>query len=651
VATETDRLGNRATTNPYTFTPTTSGAAQVPATPGITPITGVNGAPSYQEFGVDLTAPTIVAIPNTGTGATAGFARTDVDSIYSTLGNTAAGLGAATAVFGVRFTDTRSGFFTCVAGTNCSVAGAGNGAGIVRGGDFQIVRRALPAVPVVTNAVTPTNLVDGATAAARLINNSINAAAGTNSGDPSIREFYVNVFGDAARNTLATPPTINVNQAGYYTFSGTLADRAGNTTAITPRSVAIDNAAPVVSGITPPATFTGGSTTTSILVSGTDDLEALAGELTLRYPSMGAANTIRFRRVAASTATFRAGIWHNPFQALSDNLLASPIGAGTTLGGAGLTIPVPFIQQVAAVDGADAPPTQAALFATFGGAADPRPNQVGVTLFDMRNSTTVAAFAANSRSAEVTSAIAGTQIATPTAAAGTKDWPGATGAGITTWAAFNAAAATGGAIEFRATTPTSVTNPPFSVVHVVRENGAEADYLGTAGFIGQLDQGGQRFWRYSITSAASTQGAGVTVAALANGDQVRAIGVDAAGNGLASRTVTFGLSSALPGGTTVTSSTAFNAAAPFTTLANAGAAITTTLGVSANPNGAALVAGCSSTSNLVTVSMGAGNVCTITPAGVVLADTNVTVTFTVTGTANGFNTNSITRSVTITRTP
>ena len=651
VATETDRLGNRSTTNPYTYTPTTAGAAQVPATAGITAITGVNAAPSYQEFGVDLTAPTFAAIPNSGTGATAGFARTDADSIYSTLANTAAGLNANTAVFGVRFTDARSGFFTCVA-ANCSAAGAGNGAGIVRGGDFQIVRRALPAVPVVTNAVTPTNMVAAGTVGNTLAqNNSINAAAGTNSGDPSIREFYVNVFGDAARNTLATPPTINANQAGYYTFSGTLSDRAGNTATITQRSVAIDNAAPVVSGITPPATFTGGSTNTSILVSGTDDLEALAGELSIRYPSLGGANTIRFYRVAASTATFRAGIWHSPFQALTDNLLASPIGTGTTLGGTGITIPVPFIQQIAVTDGADAPPTQAGLFAAFGGGADPRPNQVGVTLFDMRNSTTVAAFAANSRSAEVTSAIAGTQIATPTAAAGTKDWPGATGAGITTWAAFNAAAATGGAIEFRATTPTSVTNRPFSEVHVVRENGAEAEYLGTAGFSRQLDQGGNRFWIYSITSAASTQGAGVTVGALTNGDQVRAIGVDAAGNGLASRTVTFGLSAALPGGTTVTSSTAFNAAAPFTTLANAGGAINTTLGVSANPNGAALVAACSSTSNLVTVTMGAGNVCTINPAGVVVANTNVTITFSVTGSVAGFNTNTITRTITITRTP
>jgi formylglycine-generating enzyme required for sulfatase activity len=48
--------------------------------------------------------------------------------------------------------------------------------------------------------------------------------------------------------------------------------------------------------------------------------------------------------------------------------------------------------------------------------------------------------------------------------------------------------------------------------------------------------------------------------------------------------------------------------------------------------------------------MGAGNVCTINPTGVVLANTSVTITFTVTGSVAGFNTNTIMRQVTINRT-
>jgi len=167
-----------------------------------------------------------------------------------------------------------------------------------------------------------------------------------------------------------------------------------------------------------------------------------------------------------------------------------------------------------------------------------------------------------------------------------------------------------------------------------------------------LDQGGNRFWRYTFAGgAAMTQGGGASVAALAGGDVIRAIGVDANGNALSTANVTFGQANALVAGTTVTSSIAFNAAAPFTTLANADPAIVTALGVSANTNGANLVASCSTTSTLVTLSVGAGNTCTITPAGVVAANTNVTITFTVTGSAAGFTTNSITRSITITRTP
>jgi uncharacterized protein YjdB len=648
VATETDRLGNRGTTNPYNYTPT--GLALVPATAGVTAAAALPAGRSYQEFGVDLTAPTLIAIPSTGALAPTNFARADVDSIYSTAAATFGATNATNARFGVRFTDARSGFFTCVA-TNCSAEEFGNGAGIVTGGSFQITRRGLPAIPAVSNAVTPVSLAAGATAAATTVNTSINSAAGgaagTFSGDPSIREFYIGIFGNANRNTATTPPTINANQAGYYTFSGTLVDRAGNSTSIPARSVLIDNAAPTISAVATPAVFTGGATT-SLVVTGADDLELLAGELSVRYPSLAPNGTIRYRRVPNFTSTFRGGIWHTPFASVTDNLLASPIGAGTTLGATGLALPVPFVQQITAVDGANAPPTPGALLAQFGGGADPRPNQIGTTVFDMRNSSNLAAFATISRSAEFTSAIAGTQVFTPTAAANTKDWS-ATGAGITAWSAFNAAAASGGAIEFRVTTPTSITNPPFTSVYVIRSTGAaagESDHLGTAAFNGSLDQGGNRFWRYTFTSASNDQGGGAGFPALTNGDQIRAIGVDASGNGLATGTVTFGLANALPATTTITSAPAIPA-----NISNAGPAFTTTLGVNANPNAAGLVANCTSNSATIIASMGVGNACTLTPAGVVAANTTVTITLTMTGSAAGFNTNTITQTVTVTRIP
>jgi uncharacterized protein YjdB len=651
VATETDRLGNRGTTNPYNYTPT--GGSLVPATAGQTAANLLAAGTSYQEFGVDLTAPTVVAIPNTGALAPTNFARADVDSIYSTAAATFGATNATNARFGVRFTDGRSGFFTCVATVNCSAEEFGNGAGIVTGGSFQITRRGLPAIPAVSNAITPVSLAAGAAGAANTVNTSINAAAGgaagTFSGDPSIREFYINIFGNAARNTLATAPAIGSGQAGYYTFSGTLMDRAGNTATLPTRSVLIDNTTPTISAVATPAVFTGGATT-SVVVTGADDLELLAGELSVRYPSLAPNGTIRFRRVPNFTSTFRGGIWHTPFASVTDNLLASPIGAGTTLGSTGLAFPVPFMQQITVVGVGDAPPAAAGLLAQFGGGADPRPNQIGTTVFDMRNSSSLAAFATISRSAEFPSAIVGTQVFTPTTAAATKEWTTAAGgAGITAWGAFNAAAASGGAIEFRVTTPTSITNPPFTSVYVIRSTGAaagESDYLGTAAFNGSLDQGGNRFWRYTFTSASNDQGGGAGFPALTNGDAIRAIGVDASGNGLATAGVTFGLANALPATTTITAAPAFPA-----TISNAGPAFTTTLGVNANPNAAGLVANCSSNSATIIATMGVGNACTLTPAGVVAANTTVTITLTMTGTAAGFNTNTVTQTVTVTRIP
>jgi len=90
IARETDRLGNRATTNPFGYG---SGASAVAATAG------------NQTFGVDLTAPVLVTIPNSGTGAIANFVRTDRDSIF----------GSGTPRFAARFTDARSGFPNCAA--------------------------------------------------------------------------------------------------------------------------------------------------------------------------------------------------------------------------------------------------------------------------------------------------------------------------------------------------------------------------------------------------------------------------------------------------------------------------------------------------------------------------------------------------------
>ncbi len=630
-AIETDKLGNRVVSQPFGFT--TAGGTVFPSTPGVNTI-AVNPA----QFGVDLTPPVVVAIGGNGTSGT--FVRTDVDSIFSAL-QTVGGLNNANAQFGVRFTDSRSGFFTCSV-ANCPTQG-----GLVRGGVFQIVRRSAPSLPSVLNDAVVTSLIGANGVTGNAINSAMNAA--TNPADASQREFYVNIFGDPSFNRAPTGVTVSAGQAGYYTFSGTLFDRAGNPSVLPTRSVAIDNANPQVTGLTVPPVLTGGLAA-AFNVTGTDDLEVISGDLALNFTQLGLASgvgpaggptSLRFRRVPNFSTAANLGLWHNPFAAITDNKLATPIGAGTLLGSTPLSLPVAFIQNIVTVDAGGAPLTAALTFGFFGNPTfEPRPNGVTAVLYDIR-ATGSRAWTGGGASAPLTSTIFGGQIPTPATVGSTKDWT-ATGAGIQLWQGFNLAA--GATVEFRAQTSTSITNPPFTSVAVIRQAGAEWEYLGQAILAGQLDQGGNRFWRYTFAFAGQAQGAGVTTAALSNGDVIRALGLDGNGNGLSSISATFGLANALPAGAAITGP------GPLT-ITNAGPPVGVTLGVSGNVNGANLAYTCASNSSFVTASL-AGNVCTLTPNGTVTTGTvAVTVTYTVTGSVAGFQSNTISSNATITRTP
>ena len=646
IARETDRLGNRVTTNPYAYDPPGS-APLVPATPGTTaPASGVASLATVnpQSFGVDVTAPVVVAIPNTGLGANPNYARTDIDSIYATVAsglNVAGNLAADNAQFGVRFTDARSGFPICTA-TNCPAANAAQ----ARGGSFQIVRRSAPAAPSVTNDAVVQNLVAGATTAANTMFNAINANVGTFSGDPAIREFYVNIAGEAARNNVAGfAPAIGFAQAGYYTFSGSLVDRAGNTTALTQRSVAVDNARPVIGGLTVPPVLAGG-TAVAFGPTGTDDLEVVSGELALNYPHLGRLNSgvavsqptaMRFRRVPNFSATTVLGLWHNPFAAITDNKLATPIGAGTLLYDAnpGLKVPVGFIQQLSVVTAGNAPVAPLGL-AAF---TDIKPDSVKAWLYDVRGTSTTL-FTDSGRSVASTLPIASAQV--PTAAS--KDWTAAVGgAGIQTWAAFNT---TGGTIEFRATTSSSITNPPFTRVSIVRLNTTDNtwEYLGEAVNAGPFDQGGNRFWRYTFSFAGVNQGQ-FSMAGLATGDVVRAIGIDASGNGLSTQNASFGNPPVF-----TTETVTLSAPAP-ASMADAAANFVATVGASANPVGAALTYSCTSSNPALIAASIVGAVCTLDAVGTAIGVQPVTVTFSVTGALAGYSTSTIVSTVVINRTP
>ncbi|WP_439643110.1 beta strand repeat-containing protein [Gemmatimonas sp.] len=649
-AIETDRLGNRARSVVYTTSVSTRTA-------------GVNtGATGPAVFGVDLTGPQVATIQNTGTGSIANFARTDVDSIYSAVGNTYGTTNNTNAVFAIRFTDNRSGFPICVEAT-AATAGQGtcrNGtAGTnVRAGTFGIQRRSVPTLATVTNDAVNQAIVATSNASTVATNRYLDVIDAPVSGlDNAFREFTINIFG--AANRVASTVTLTggvpaATVAGYYTFSGSLTDRAGNTTTLPARSVAIDNADPSITGISVAPVLTGG-TTVAFGPTGTDDLEAISGDLALRYPQLqyndaiGAAvgtlpTTIRFRRVPHYSTSAPLGLWHNPFAAVTDNKLTTPVGPGTSLASNGLTVPVPFIQQIATVTAGAAPLTQTQLFGLFPGVADPRPNQVTAWLYDIRATSPITTFG-NGRSAGVSQAITGAQIQTPATILTTKDWTTAVGgAGIQNWQISTVA----GVSEFRAQTPTSITNPPFTSVYIVRQVGTtEWEYIGTATYAGPLDQGGNRFWRYTLSSSSFDQGNGVTMAALTSGDNIKAIGVDAAGNGLSTATSTFGLPLAIP-----TSSTfgPFAVAAQNQGGAVQNIALSITGGASAGAN---VVYSCSSNNALVTAVIDGVNPaqCNIDDAGIAGAATQVTITFTVTGSGAGFSTTSRTSTTIITRNP
>lgn len=652
-AAETDRLGNRRTSRPFTWA-NTSGTQRnlYPAIAGNPATTLTN------QNGVDLTAPTAAVIPNTGAGSIATFPRTDVDSIYSALGFTHGTTNNANVAFTVRVSDSRSGFFNCnpavAASTdNCPSAANGGVAGPtqVAAGTFSIQRRTAPSILSATNdavneAIIRTSNTSG-TANNRFLT-TMNAVV--SSFDPTYREFTIPVVGLANRvssTVTLTGPTPGVGVDGYYTFTGNIVDRAGNSTPLTQRSVAIDNTNPSQPLVSPTTAVLQGGSTVGFTITGTDGLEVIAGDLSLNYPQLSVATTggaavvgqpsaLRFRRVTNFSASYLLGFWHNPFAAISDNKLTTPIGAGTTLGATPLNVPVPFIQHIVTVNG-NAGPAPAAYFALFNTATDARPNAVQAWTYDIRATMANNAIGNGQSAASPSLLITGGQIPTPTSAATTKDWQS-----ILSWAVYTQS---GGTVEYRAQTTTSIVNPPFTNVHIVRQNGAtEWEFLGTAQYAGIQDQGGNRFFRYILNSTAINQGAGFTMGAIGNSDNVRAIGVDASGNGLSSANSTASFAIPLPAVITAAGITT-----PRTNATGTDGPITMTV---PNPNAAALTWTCASSDPSVVVNC-AGNQLVVsngTPVAAPLANP-VVITLTVTGTAGGFVTNTVTTTFNVTRTP
>ncbi len=544
-ATETDRLGNSTTSNAFAYTVTNANGS----------LTNVPATTSGTQFGVDRTAPQIVAIPapalvEPASPSLSGFARTTVDSIFSTGGATVASnttailtdvaISATNALFAVRAKDERSGFYACTAG-NCYTNSG------VRLGTFGITRRIAPASPSAANDATVQNIVSSALSTGSSIGNSMNGIVpGT---DNTVRQFSINIFGDAGRAPTALSSTIGAAQSGYYTFTGTLVDRAGNTTAVPTRNVVIDNAAPTINSvITNAAAFYTGGQTSGVTLQASDDLEIMGAELTLGTPAMN----IRFPRVTAFASTIRTGLFQNPFAALTSNKLANLTGLGQTFNGA-INLPIPFLQDLQVLATASTTVTSpAALDATV------KPTSIAARVFDIRSMATLTGYTTGSWSTNAFSAptsltINSNQVSTPTIR---KNW-GAddavnnnAGAKIATWSVYSA---TSTAVEFRVTATSSSASVPFNAVRVVTRRqdatlgtyDADYEYRGVATFTETLDEGGVRVFRYLWTvGSAVAQGANVSQAGFTGLDSIRAIGTDANGNGLVT-------AAAIPGATTV----------------------------------------------------------------------------------------------------
>jgi hypothetical protein len=565
---ETDRLGNRGRSNPFpsrrrlpdnTF-------QNVDATPAFNEPGVVANRLSAQAFGVDVTPPVFATIPNPSatedpTNPSIAGVRSGIDSIFTSGSSTFVGptgvasIDAATARFGVRVSDTRSGFASCTAGVTCPTTSADS----ARIGTFQITRRRAPAGVIASNAATVEMLIDTARATFRT------AMSGTiTPGNLTSRDFAVSIWGGLNGNTGRAMPNLPVGlavtQAGYYTFSAVAEDRAGNTTTTAfTRNVLIDQTAPTITSVQAPFTYTGGAAS-ALIVQATDDTEIMGAEVRVRFPNL--TGDLTFPRVPYMVSAARSGIFQNPFAHLASASapMAYATGPGQFFGGS-VSLPIRFIQDLQIASPAVAQP---------GLGAAVKPSAIGARVMDAKalaapTGGTTPSSLPNSTSAWRDVDISAAQVSNTQLR---KNWgaPEAVvvggqnttnpGANLAEWSVYNSGTATNPLVEFRARATSSQTNEPFTEVFVVvkRHNtitnqyDAGYEYRGTATLAGVVDEGGQRYFRYTAGATTSlgalAQGNNVSYPAFGGLDSIRAIGVDASGNGLATP-------AALPGTTTV----------------------------------------------------------------------------------------------------
>jgi hypothetical protein len=435
----------------------------------------VNATPAEGDhFGVDITPPTIEYTSElTGAALGVNVMGLTVDSILNDALVNDQGLTSATALFGVRARDTRSGFNTVVGqepmfrriqyenpnGFLCAE-------GVLPGCDFFAL---LPPVGV---------------------------------DDPTYRRDSIPVFGVGNADVVAaTTP-------GYVLYETYIVDRAGNQSATVKKQAVVDVTAPQITGLQIPAILTGGAQL-SWVPTGLDDVEVTSGQLYLNYPNVG-------QLAFGENATGYDGVFDCTWSLLTCEF-GTPVGPGASFGANGIASPIGFLRSVSQVTPADSAPPLA---------INPtdKPDFVGAQLYDIKRSEGTLGGASPDSSGVLNVALLPGLI---------QNGQLFSTIGVGKWFVF-ANGTTGGTIQARAKTLTTVTNPPFPQVSFYRFDVANGtwDFLGvvTASAPSNptiFDQGADRFWTYSLTGVAP---------ALATGENIMAIGMSAAGDGLATLT-------------------------------------------------------------------------------------------------------------------
>jgi uncharacterized protein YjdB len=452
-------------------------------------------SPGSQNFGVDISAPEIAYLTST---AGSGEPRTLLPAldtlgntkILSNEGNVANTIRADSGYFGVRYRDTRSGFNT--------TAG-------LEPGSIRITRLAPSGATCVVGVVSGSSCLF----AKRL--------GAVDANDNTFRRDTSGVYGSGinasggATGDLYTPAAA-ADSAGYYTYEIFITDRAGNTSSTISKTVAVDVAQPLITGIGFPAILTGGAPV-AFAPNATDELEVLDGALGLTYPGMAAlgagTDTLYFPR------TFFTD-YKAPF---SGAPLSNVVGSLAPFGAAGLTLPINFLRGIDSVATADS-------LAPVANHPAYKPTAAVAQVFDIRAFTpssvvyTTPPFASAFQGAAILPGQVPAGLPITTLGAGGK------------WYVFGVGT-TGSAIQARALTSTVITNPPFPQVAFFRLSGT-----GRWVFLGKVDavpgtnptifdQGANRFWTYTSPAVSP---------AVAAADRIRAVGMTTAGDGLATGT-------------------------------------------------------------------------------------------------------------------